>query len=118
MNLGAGIKDADLGDQPEMALNLIGTSPGAVSTGMMIAFLVMILGLFGIVGLFLKNRMVVLIAAAGVGIGSILSWVLQPEVSKTLTSGATPKDVTMIGMICGIIAAGCIYGAFATRKAS
>ena len=117
MNLGAGIKDADLGDQPEMALNLIGTSPGAVSTGMMIAFLVMILGLFGMVGLFLKNRMVVLIAAAGVGIGSILSWVLQPEVSKTLTSGATPKDVGMIGMICGIIAAACIYGAFATRKA-
>ena len=72
---------------------------------------------FGMVGLFLKNRMVVLIAAAGVGIGSILSWVLQPEVSKTLTSGATPKDVGMIGMICGIIAAACIYGAFATRKA-
>jgi hypothetical protein len=88
---------------------------GAWQTAQIFSILALLLGIFGFIGLFMKGK-VALIAAAGVAIGTIVLWIVEPSFDAGAYGGANPKSVAMIIMVNGIIAAGCIFGAANARN--
>ncbi len=115
-SVGVIIKDTGIRNYSSFELALMGIDKGDATTGMMASLIVLLAGIFGIVGLFMKKRTLVFASAGTVLVFSVLSWILQPNIKSFLVSGTLPKEVALVGMICGLIAAGCILGAFFTRK--
>lgn len=102
----------------KMAESMLGQSipdKGAWSTAQIFSILALLLGVFGFIGLFMKGK-IALIAAAGVAIGTIVLWIVEPSVDAGSYGPANPKSVAMIIMINGLIAAGCIFGAANARN--
>lgn len=102
----------------KLAESMLGTSipdKGAWQTAQIFSILALLLGIFGFVGLFMKGK-IALIAAAGVAIGAIILWVVEPSIDAGSLGPANPKSVAMIIMVNGLIAAGCIFGAANARN--
>lgn len=125
--VGVGIKDADLinvaelGSLGDFAAGLAGgssevPSESSLNTGMMLAFVIILISIFGIIALFLKGKGVVMAATGIVAISTIVLWVLQPSYDPGRLGGLDPKQAALFVMISGIVGAACIYGAYATRK--
>lgn len=101
-SLGAlgGLAEAMVGDELP--------SKGAWTTGMFMSFLMLIAGLFGIVSVFLSQK-IGTIAAGAIVVLSLLFMILQPGIEPSFGSGANPKTLAIITSVIAIAGAACVY---------
>jgi len=98
----------DIGQLGDMAGLLGDTIPstGALKTGGFIAVIGAVITLILIIVSFTKNAKNIMILAAATAVVLIISYFLQPDYAKGLTGGATSREVALVQLIPGAIAAG------------
>lgn len=96
---------AQLGDLGGMLGDTL-PSTGALKTGGIIAIIGSLITLALIVVSYMKNAKNIMLVAVVTIVALAASYFLQPDYEKGLTGGATSREVAMIQLIPGVVAAG------------
>jgi len=100
----------DAGVFGDMAGKMLGIDKGSLSTGMIMGFISMIMGIVGMVAMFVKAKTFRLGVAGLLAVVGILTFILVPSIDAGSMGPVNPATLSMILMIDALIAAGCLFG--------